>query len=109
MDSFFNAIAEVESHHNDSAVGDNGASIGRYQIQYNYWFDARMSYGTHEDCIKPEYARKVMLRYWARYVPQALARQDFEVLSRVHNGGPKGHLKKSTIKYWQLVRAQLEG
>ena len=36
LSDLFQAIGEVESGHDDNAVGDGGDSIGRYQIQWAY-------------------------------------------------------------------------
>jgi hypothetical protein len=47
----------------------------------------------------------VVLAYWKRHCPGALKRGDVEVLSRVHNGGPRGHRKRITASYWHAIRA----
>jgi hypothetical protein len=44
-----------------------------------------------------------MLAYWERYCPTALARGDWATLARIHNGGPAGHKKPATLKYWKKV------
>ena len=106
MGSLFNAVAIVESNKNDVAVGDNGKSFGRYQIQKPYWEDSRVP-GEFMQVKDKEYAEKVMIAYWQRYCPTALANHDFEVLARVHNGGPKGHKKEATKKYWAKVRQKM--
>lgn len=110
IDQFFYALATVESNHNDEAVGDGGASIGRYQIQKPYWIDAtelsRIG-GEYKDVKKKEYAEKCMIAYWKRYVPEAWEEKNWEVLAKVHNGGPKGHLKKATQAYWEKVKKHL--
>jgi predicted chitinase len=108
MDDFFYAIGKVETENNDNAIGDGGKSIGRYQIQYNYWLDSKIGYGTYKDCKKKEYAEKVMTKYWERYCPKALQDKDFERLSRTHNGGPNGANIKATEKYWQKVKNILD-
>lgn len=36
---FLEALSYVESNHRDDAVGDNAASIGRYQIKQALWLD----------------------------------------------------------------------
>jgi hypothetical protein len=87
--------------------GDDGASIGPYQIQRAYWKDAGVS-GRYEDCRDVDYARRVMLAYWKRYVPEALTGCDTEVLARTHNGGPQGATKAATLAYWHRVRARME-
>ena len=32
----------------------------------------------------------------------------YEVMARIHNGGPDGWKKKSTEEYWQLIKARME-
>lgn len=39
-DGFLQKIAVIESGENCTAVGDNGASLGRYQMQRSAWVDA---------------------------------------------------------------------
>ena len=110
---FFHAIAEVESNHNDNAVGDGGDSIGRYQIQRPYWIDAteydRSIGGRYEDVTRPSYARRVMLAYWQRYAADELRASNWEALARLHNSGPAWRTKTHlTDEYWRRVRAAME-
>ena len=49
-----------------------------------------------------------MIAYWKRYCPKAFEAGDWETLARVHNGGPKGHTKKATLKYWEKVKNRME-
>ena len=104
---FFRAIRYVETRcvYNPPA-GDNGRSIGPYQIQKAYWLDSGVP-GKWEDCKNEAYARRVMIAYWQRYCPLAWKERRWEILARVHNGGPRGHLIKATEKYWNLVRARM--
>ena len=108
--SLFNAIREVETGgHPDpnNAEGDGGKSLGCYQIQYNYWYDALQHHpeigGTYEDVRNPYYAEWVMLAYWSRYAPD----DTYETLARIHNGGPMGYLRTATQPYWKKVQACL--
>lgn len=108
MKCLLDAICEVESNCDSSAIGDNGASIGAYQIQYNYWFDAvewdsSLSFFEYEDCINKDYSEFVMIAYMERYVPDSMEYFDPEIIARTHNGGPNGANKTSTIKYWKKV------
>lgn len=111
LDDFFYAIGTVESGHDDEAIGDGGASIGRYQIQRAYWqdaieFDERLG-GEYKDVTDPVYARKVMMAYFRRYAREALGSGDWQTLARIHNGGPRGHKKKATLTYWRKVQKEL--
>lgn len=108
----FAAIRQVETggqpNGGRDAVGDGGRSIGPYQIGKAYWIDSGVP-GRWEDVRDRTYAERVMLAYWKKYAPQALAAKDYETLARVHNGGPTGHRKQATVAYWRKVQSHLKG
>ena len=110
LDEVLAAVRTVESGGSPdggrSARGDRGAALGPYQIHYAYWQDARVP-GRYEDCAEAAYSRRVVLAYWSRWCPRALADVDAEVLARVHNGGPQGPGKPGTCRYWDRVEAAL--
>lgn len=124
LDGLYDSISAVESNNGKNASdGDNGKSIGHFQIQYCYWLDAthrpiyklgkvigykRIHDGDYDDVRTPAYARQVMLWYWQRYAAAALEQGDWQTLARVHNGGPNGARMKSTEMYWYKVKAVLE-
>jgi hypothetical protein len=91
-----------------NAVGDGGKSIGPYQIGRAYWQDARVGFGNYRDVRDQRYSEAVMIAYWRRYCPRALARGDWRTLAKVHNGGPAGHRLASTRAYWAKVKAILQ-
>ncbi len=98
LSDFLRALAAVESGGDDAAIGDGGASRGRYQIGLSYWRDAwRLDREPVTEAMRAEYrveaadparAEATMLRYWQRYCPAALAAGDWGILAAVHNGGP---------------------
>ncbi len=118
------AICEVESGCDSSAVGDNGKAIGAYQIWESYWIDA-CNYSRNDDlslddgyesCLDKEYAEKVVLTYWERYANEKrLGRKPtLEDRARMHNGGPravwaKGKKKENLDLYWEKVSEVLNG
>jgi len=91
-----------------NAVGDQGRSLGPFQIQRGYWKDSGVS-GRYEDVRDTHYAKRVILAYWRKYCPVALAKHDWRTLARVHNGGPGGANKKATLGYAELVKRRLLG
>lgn len=111
LDDILRAIQSVESGgHKDNgrhATGDGGRAIGPFQIHKEHWQDSRLD-GRFEDCRDLAYARCVVIAYWQRWCPDALARRDAEVLARVHNGGPGGATKDGTLGYWNKVKRALE-
>lgn len=104
--SLLDAIREVESGNDPSQVGDDGRSLGPYQIQWAYWRDSGVP-GVYTQVRDPRYAERVMIGYWKRYCPEALARCDYQTLARVHNGGHSGARKAATLYYWQKVSREL--
>lgn len=108
-EKLLNAIAIVESNNDSNAVGDNGNSLGMYQIQYVYWIDAvehdPSIGGLYQDVLNPEYARKIVLSYFDRY--GRTYNYKVESLARIHNGGPNGPNKQSTIQYWNRIKHDL--
>ncbi len=107
QERLLDALIMVESNGNDKAVGDNGKALGCLQIWHIYWIDARME-GSHKDCFNRAYAKRCVARYMRRYARRAWE-VDFnpEKIARIHNGGPKGHLKKATLRYWKKVQKEL--
>jgi hypothetical protein len=103
------AIATVESGNNPNVVGDGGKAIGVFQIWRVYWQDAVQHDpsigGCYEDCRDPEYARRIVIAYMDRYAP---ANASDETLARIHNGGPRGHKKAATTKYWNKVKKAMK-
>lgn len=99
------ALAMVETgqpYQNSSKRGLAG-EIGPLQILKPYWLDSKIS-GRWEDCENWDYSVRVVKAYWERYAKQALKENDFEVLARIHNGGPAGAKKQATKKYWEKVK-----
>tara|TARA_R110000851_G_scaffold123234_4_gene252953 strand:+ start:333 stop:728 length:396 start_codon:yes stop_codon:yes gene_type:complete len=108
-----NALIQVESNGNDDAVGDNGNAIGCLQIWEIYHTDATERSnigGKYLDCYTRDYSIKVFDAYMRRYARDAWTdplKFDAEKVARIHNGGPKGYKKKSTLKYWAKVQSIL--
>ena len=109
------AICIVESGCDNTKTGDDGKAIGPYQIWEPYWFDATEHDpsigGSYLDCYNKDYSKKVVLAYRDRYATQSRLghHPTDEDRSRIHNGGPNGHKKPSTAKYWTKVKTQLDG
>ena len=113
-DRLINAIIYVESRGNESAIGDRGKAIGCLQI--------------HPICVREvnrilrkndipkvytkqdRYSRAKSIEMFEIMAEQVvycreLSFEEFcEIVARKWNGGPKGHHKKATIKYWEKVR-----
>lgn len=105
---FWRALHLVETRGKHGAIrGDNGRALGPLQIHRAYWVDSRVA-GKYEDCASLAYSIKVASAYMRRYSPTAWRDGNHQVLARIHNGGPRGHKKKATIKYWNKVRKEMK-
>jgi len=107
-DRLLDAIRQVESGGDCTLVGDGGKAIGPYQIHREYWHDAveadKSLGGTYQDCRSEAYARRVVKAYLKRY---GRGKSD-EAMARIHNGGPSGHKKAATWRYWLKISHAME-
>lgn len=114
FNDLLNAIHKVESSGKKVGVpdGDGGKAIGPFQIWREYWQDAvefdKSIGGRYEDCRKYDYAVKVVRAYMRRYAAEFIRKGDWESVARIHNGGPSGHRKSATDKYWRKVTKHLD-
>lgn len=84
----------------DRAIGDGGKALGAYQIHRAYWLDAterepELRALGYESVTDRAIAERVVLAYLTRYAPN----WQLDTVSRIHNGGPKGHTRSSTKAY----------
>lgn len=112
--ALLDAIEFVESNANSFAVGDGGKSIGSFQITKEYVDDVNRIYNkryTHNDRYDRRKSRQMtilyLLHYGRLYERRTNKEATYEVLSRIHNGGPNGMYKDSTIPYWVKVRNRI--
>jgi hypothetical protein len=134
MPEFLYAIAVVESNVGAYTLFNDGGSLayGPFCIHETYWRDAvnfdpslrvRKNkpttiwncYGRKE--YSPEggyqYSAKVIDAYMRKYAALAYyadpvtAYNKWQVMARVHNGGPKGNSKAATLPYWEKVKKVL--
>jgi hypothetical protein len=107
LDDFFDALHWVEAERKVGPIkGDNGASLGPLQISKAYWQDSKVK-GKYSDCANLIYSKRVAIAYFRKWGGMALEMRDWEILARIHNGGPRGYRKQSTLKHWKKVREEL--
>lgn len=112
--TFLTAIAQVESSGRDAIVvrDTNGRlSYGCLQIQALYLADSGLGYGISEMTERAKafaVAKAYMTRYGRSYERRTGKTATYEVLARIHNGGPRGAERTATEKYWAKVKAKLE-
>lgn len=105
---FFAALHAVETGGALGAtLGDKGKALGPLQIHRAYHADSRVA-GDYSRCADLEYSKQVVTAYLQRYAPAAWESNDVETLARIHNGGPRGHLKQATLKYAQKFMRALK-
>ena len=111
----YSAIAKVES--------DRGAtSANVYQIREIYVRDVNRIILNDRICsfqFEPtdnqskDRSEIMMYIYWLKwgihYQKKTYNPVTYEVLARIHNGGPLGWKKPETIAYWQKVKAIMKG
>ena len=104
-ESFWRALHLVEtSGRHGPIVGDGGKALGPLQIHRAYHADSRVA-GDYSRVAELDYSKRVATAYLKRHAPTAWAAGDVETLARVHNGGPRGHLKPATKGYGVRVKA----
>jgi hypothetical protein len=102
---FWRAIHLVEtSGRTGPILGDGGRALGPLQIHRAYHADSRVA-GDYSRVADLDYSKRVATAYLKRYAPAAWKAGDVETLARVHNGGPRGHLKAATKGYGARVKA----
>jgi destabilase len=107
IDWLLDAIARVESNRNARAIGDRGRAIGTYQIHKRYWKDGTRFLGvdwSYDQAKNPAKARQVVRAYLLHYGKDKTLLQK----ARIHNGGPRGHRKKATLRYARRIAQILE-
>lgn len=106
FNQFLIILGKLESNNNDFAVGDNGKSISRYQIQLKCYQDAtnfnksiQFSYNSLTNRANAEIVVKA-------YISRYSKNNSFEEWARLWNGGPAwkkatGQKKKNLDIYWK--------
>lgn len=113
VDQLIAAIAEVETHNGkDERDGDNGKRGGHFQIgrlyleDANAWAGSCFQHGEMRDPAKAEFiVRSYLDRWGAKYLVDMRLAPSLQVLARIHNGGPKGWKKRSTVRYWRKIKS----
>ena len=104
------ALIQVESSGNDSAIGDGTKAVGCLQLHPSYVTDANRILGRKRWTLKDRLSRvesvemfRVVAMHYARHY------KDFSAqgMARRHNGGPRAHKYKSTLGYWARVKKEM--
>lgn len=87
-------------------------SYGCLQIQELYLQDSGLGYKVddlYNKDVSFAVARAYLSRYARSYEKRTGKPATYEVLARIHNGGPRGAERSATNGYWQKVLSQLKG
>lgn len=117
-DIIFSSIAWIESTHNPKAVSKDG-SVGIVQIKSVMVKEVnricqikgiQMKF-TLADRKNKEKSKRMFWIYQKFYNPKInyndISEKEMELIARKWNGGPKGHEKKATKKYWNKVNKRI--
>ena len=114
--SLLDKLAYIESRCDPLAFNRGSGAYGMYQIRMPYLSDANDAMGTDytlDDMLDPEKAEQVVKAYLVRWGSKFAERHGRnptdEELARIHNGGPRGAERNSTLKYAELFRNAPEG
>lgn len=110
-----NALVWVESSRNEKAVGDKGKAVGLLQLHKIYVDDVNRIIGkkkySYADRWNPQKSVDMTVvylkHYGRRYERLTGKKASYEVLARIHNGGPNGWQKDGTAEYWNKVRKHI--
>lgn len=118
-DNLLQAIAIVESSNGANRVGDNGNSIGAYQIRktpgkdvspviadVNSTFNTNYTLADRNDDVKAAEIVKLYLARYSRHFYRTHGRMPTRLeLARMWNGGPSGYNKDVTKAYGDRIQA----
>jgi len=107
FDDLLNAIAVVESRNDPNAVGDGGKAIGAYQIHRIYVDDVNSILGWRFFSYKDRWSAAKSREMVGVYLRHYGKGKSLEAMARIHNGGPKGDKKKSTLDYLEKIKKEL--
>ena len=116
-DNLINAIIYVESRGNDSAIGDRGKAVGCLQIHPICVREVNRILRKNDIpllyTLEDRYSREKSIEMFNIIAEQyecceyLTFIQYAEIVARRWNGGPRGHKKRATIKYWNKVQSVL--
>ena len=117
-EDLIDAIIQVESGGNDSAVGDRGKAIGCLQIHPIAVREVnrilKRSNSNVRFSLLDRYNRNRSIQMFNIIAEQysfkskTSSKKHSETIARRWNGGPRGDKKRATIKYWNKVESVLQ-
>ena len=108
LSQLIDAIAIVESNNSPKAYNAQENAAGLYQIRPIYLRDVNRILGWQKYKLADRFDFQLsrdMVFIYLRYYGEG---KGIEAMSRIHNGGPRGYKKKSTLSYWQKTKHVLD-
>jgi len=112
------AIEQVESGKNSSAIGDKGRAIGSFQLWKIYVDDCNRILGedryTYSDRLSPILSRQMVIVYIRHYATEKRLKREptLQDMAAIHCSGPNGAEKlktnKNIQKYAKKVKKEFD-
>ena len=117
IDELVNAMIQVESRGNDSAIGDTHLgsqyAVGALQIRPIMVREVnrilKLKGEKYRFKLKDRFSREKSIQMFLIWKEFHHKDSDFEAIARSWNGGPNGPKKSRTYNYWKKVENQLTG
>ena len=117
IDELVNAMIQVESRGNDSAIGDTHLgsqyAVGALQIRPIMVKEVnrilKLKGEKYRFKLKDRFSRDKSIQMFLIWKEFHHKDSDFEAIARSWNGGPNGPKKSRTYNYWKKVENQLAG
>lgn len=117
IDELVNAMIQVESRGNDSAIGDTHLgsqyAVGALQIRPIMVREVnrilKLKGEKYRFKLKDRFSREKSIQMFLIWKEFHHKDSDFEAIARSWNGGPNGPKKSRTYNYWKKVENQLAG
>ena len=112
IDCLVEAIIQVESRGDSTAIGDRGWAVGVLQIWPIMVREVNRILEKDGSDIRYGYTDRYNVQ---KSIEMFIIWRDFhhkndsnEIISRCWNGGPKGYKRKATLHYWKKVQKALK-
>jgi hypothetical protein len=112
---FFTVLAAVESDNNPDKIGDahlRHPAYGIYQIRQPMLTDVGKLTGSYHQAEhvahRPDIADWAIQVYIKHWVSHYGLRHTYENYARIHNGGPRGWERESTLPFWRKFETELK-
>lgn len=106
LDQLINAMIQVESHNNPTAVNQSESAIGILQIRPIMISEINRICRPCNFKYTDAFSRRKSIRMFKIWY-YFNGFENFEQAARNWNGGYNGHNKTSTINYWNKVKSKL--